>query len=196
MSAEAPPESQLERAVGQLARAIMMEGGQKDAPKRHAMEAAANAIQKARPGLVTEDVKQAFRDRSEILAAATTAAGRKKAAAAVIAAQVARQATAHAHEVVRRWTQLERHHEAAVRGNGLDKIAKVIAGMEKLEAWLRSRPNVEALLRQRGTAFGIEAGSPLHRAVRGEPWKDSLAPEPAPEPDPPEEESGYRPRMR
>ena len=100
------------------------------------------------------------------------------------------------HEVVQRWTQLERHHEAAVRGNSPDKIAKVIAGMEKLEAWLRSRPNVEALLRRRGAEFGIEAGSLLHRAVRGEPWKELLAPKPTPEPDPPEDDSGYRPRMR
>lgn len=197
MSAEAPPESQIERAVGQLARAIMMEGGQKDAPKLQAMEAAAKAIQKARPGLVTEDAKQAFRDRSEILAAARTAAGRRDAAAALIAAQAQRLATeGYAHEVVRRWTQLERHHEAAVRGNSPNKIAKVIAGMEKLETWLRSHSSVEALLRQRGTEFGIEAGSLLHRAVRGEPWKELLAPKPTPEPDSPEEDSGFRPRMR
>ena len=196
MSAEAPPESQLERAIGEWARAFMMEDGEGNAPKLQAMEAAAKAIQKARPGLVTEDAKQAFRDRSEILAAATTAAGRKKAAAALIAAQAERRAKDHAHEVVRRWTQLERRHEAALQGNSPDKIAKVIAGMEKLEAWLRSRPNVEALLRRRGAEFGIEAGSLLHRAVRGKPWKELLAPEPTPEPDPPEEDSGYRPRMR
>lgn len=194
--AEEPPESQLERAIGQLVRAILMKGGGKDPLKRQAIWEATNAILKARPRLIDEDISRAFLERPEILAAAKTAAGRRDAAAALIAAQAQRLAADYAHEVVQRWAKLEGHYAAAVRGNNPGEIAKVTAGMEKLATWLRSHSNVEALLRRRGAEFGIEVDSRLNRAVRGEPWKELLASEPAPEPDQPEEDSGFRPRPR
>ena len=189
--AEEPPESQLERAIGQLVRAILMKGGGKDPLKRQAIWEATNAILKARPRLIDEDISRAFLERPEILAAAKTAAGRRDAAAALIAAQAQRLAADYAHEVVQRWAKLEGHYAAAVRGNNPGEIAKVTAGMEKLATWLRSHSNVEALLRRRGVEFGIEVGSLLHRDVRGEPWKEMLAPEPTPEPDQPEEAAAF-----
>ena len=151
---------------------------------------------KARPRLMDDDISRACLERPEILAAAKTAAGRRDAAAALIAAQAQRLAADYAHEVVQRWAKLEGHYAAAVRGNNPGEIAKVTAGMEKLATWLRSHSNVEALLRRRGAEFGIEVDSRLNRAVRGEPWKELLASEPAPEPDQPEEDSGFRPRPR